>query len=234
MTRRVLIQKKGFTLIELVVVFVVIGLLAALVMPNFLTYRYKIRNEVRRAHLQELQIALEQYYAKYKQYPSTCVVGGFVSNTGVGLCPTVLNNQYWFYSHPSNPFQRTNSGNWIPALVSSGFYPRALPVDPRANLFPTQTDVTCTASRRVTYRYKSTGVHYKLQALCGPEGPVILSSDDMYNPASLEPTERSYVVTDIPLSPVDIGPGLQVPETLYCGAISGTQGPDFFDSPKCW
>lgn len=223
------VQKKGFTIVELIVVFVMIGLLAAVAMPSFLQYRQKIRNEVRRAHLQELQIVLEKYYAVHKQYPSTCMAGGFVANTGVGLCANNVNSAQWFYSHPSNTFQRANSGNWIPAVVSGGFYPRALPTDPRANLFPTETDVRCTAATRVTYRYKSTGVHYKLQALCGVEGPVITEADEMYNPASAEATTRSYMVTD-----VSMRPPVGMTKNAYCASINPATTGALLDVPACW
>lgn len=229
MMQRFVLQKKGFTIAELIVVFVVIGLLAALVMPSFLQYRQKIRNEVRRAHLQELQIALEKYYAVHKQYPSTCVSGGFTVNTGVGLCSNNINNAQWFYSHPTSAFNRTNSGNWIPALVSGGFYPRALPNDPRANLFPTQTDGRCLATTRVTYRYRSTGVHYKLQALCGLEGPVITEADDMYNPASAEATARSYMVTNVPMRPP-----VAMTKNAYCLSINPMPSGAVVDVPACW
>lgn len=233
----------GFTLIEVFVVVGVIALLAAVILPNFLSYRANSRNEVRRAHLRELQLVLDRYYAIHKQYPSTCSVNCGVpgnqcgtNNPGTALCTTDIRLASWFYEVPTVTFppaiaERTNSGNWIPSVINNGLI-SILPSDPRLGLSPSQTNGRCVASRKVSYKYRSSGAHYKLVADCGVEGPVLTSDDEMYDPSIFGGgTDRSLMVTDKPLPPVS---GMSKRD--YCNSISGSQvAPSaFIDTPACW
>ncbi len=216
------VKKKGFTLIELLVVMVLIGIFSAVVFPNLMSYRARGADNIRRSDIKNLQLALEKYYAINKKYPSTCGSGGTASNPGTAFCSSGTfntTNIRWFYGTP--PLASfSNGGNWIPGLIASGIV-KSLPKDPREAKFPGITDATCTSGTRVTYRYRSTGVHYKLQALCGIEGADIVAGDEMYNPATVQPTRRSVIVTDLP--PLPVG--------AVCPAISN---PAIFDTPACW
>jgi len=53
--------KSGFTLIELLVVMVIIGLLAGLILPNFMSARERARDVRRKSDLEQVQKALEFY-----------------------------------------------------------------------------------------------------------------------------------------------------------------------------
>jgi len=53
--------KNGFTLIELLVVMVIIGLLAGLILPNFMSARERARDARRKSDLEQIQKALELY-----------------------------------------------------------------------------------------------------------------------------------------------------------------------------
>jgi Tfp pilus assembly protein PilE len=46
--------------------------LMAIIIPSAVIIRRNSRNDARRAMLLDVQAALEQYYVKYKHYPSTC------------------------------------------------------------------------------------------------------------------------------------------------------------------
>jgi len=61
----------GFTLLELLVVMVIIGLLAGYVAPRFFFYFGKSEVKVARAQIDGLEKALDQYRLDVGHYPST-------------------------------------------------------------------------------------------------------------------------------------------------------------------
>src|SRR3954452_9497637 len=61
---------KGFTLLELLVVIVIIGLLAGYVAPRYFGQVGKSEVQVARAQLDSLEKALEQYRLDNRHYPS--------------------------------------------------------------------------------------------------------------------------------------------------------------------
>jgi len=63
--------KNGFTLIELLVVMVIIGLLAGLILPNFMSARERARDAQRKSDLEQIQKALELYKMDKNEYPAT-------------------------------------------------------------------------------------------------------------------------------------------------------------------
>lgn len=64
-------SEKGFTLIELLIVVVIIGILATLLMTNFVGVRQRGRDAQRKSDLRQIQAALELYRADQGAYPLT-------------------------------------------------------------------------------------------------------------------------------------------------------------------
>ncbi len=62
-------NQKGFTLVELMIVVAIIGILAAIAIPQFAAYRQKAYNSSSQSDLKNAKTALEAYYADYQHYP---------------------------------------------------------------------------------------------------------------------------------------------------------------------
>ena len=63
-------DSKGFTLIELMIVIAIIGILAAIAIPQFSSYRAKSYNAAALSDARNLRTDLEAYYAEWDQYPN--------------------------------------------------------------------------------------------------------------------------------------------------------------------
>lgn len=64
--------KKGFTLVEMLIVIAIIGILMGIVYANFGSARASARDEARKTSLKELQLAIELYKAQEGRYPEAC------------------------------------------------------------------------------------------------------------------------------------------------------------------
>lgn len=67
--------EQGFTIVELLIVIVVIGILAALVITTYNGIQQKGRNTERTTDLKALQGQLEAYYAQNGSYPASSQLG---------------------------------------------------------------------------------------------------------------------------------------------------------------
>ncbi|MFH1139171.1 MAG: prepilin-type N-terminal cleavage/methylation domain-containing protein [Pseudomonadota bacterium] len=61
-------NRKGFTLIELMIVVAIIGILAAIAIPQFASYRQRAQDSAAKSALKNLATAQENYYAEHNVY----------------------------------------------------------------------------------------------------------------------------------------------------------------------
>lgn len=76
---------RGFTLLELLVTISIIGILMALATVSFTTAQKNGRDSRRRADVENVRKALEQYYALNTQYPAVCDAASLVTVLPNGL-----------------------------------------------------------------------------------------------------------------------------------------------------
>jgi type IV pilus assembly protein PilA len=74
---RALYTKKGFTLIELMIVVAIIGILAAIAIPNFLRFQAKSRQAEAKTNLGGLFTSEESYRAEFNSYTTDLIQVGW-------------------------------------------------------------------------------------------------------------------------------------------------------------
>ena len=62
--------QKGFTLIELMIVIAIIGILAAIAIPQFTKYRARAQNSQALSDMRNVKTDLEGFYAEHQAYPN--------------------------------------------------------------------------------------------------------------------------------------------------------------------
>ncbi|MDE2188749.1 MAG: type II secretion system protein [Patescibacteria group bacterium] len=82
-------RKDGFTLVEMLVVIAIIAILTGIIMANLMGSKAKSRDAKRVSDLAQIQLAIEQYFDRCNQYPTT--ISGTLTSIYQG-CPKDSNN----------------------------------------------------------------------------------------------------------------------------------------------
>ena len=77
---------KGFTLIELLIVVVIIGILAAIAIPQFASTKEKAFDATAKSDVRNAMAAQEAYFADEQVYaPNAMATGSFTTSAGISV-----------------------------------------------------------------------------------------------------------------------------------------------------
>jgi type IV pilus assembly protein PilA len=76
---------KGFTLIELMIVVAIIGILAAIAIPNFVKFQCRSKQSEAKGNLKALYVAQESYRAEFDTYLASCAGGCTAATNDIGF-----------------------------------------------------------------------------------------------------------------------------------------------------
>ncbi|WP_081849594.1 type IV pilin protein [Marinobacter nitratireducens] len=91
------IRQKGFTLIELMIVVVIIGVIAAFAYPSYVEYGERTRRSDAQGALLEFAAAMERHYATANSYEGAATGGGDTGSPGIfpDEAPLEGNNKFY-------------------------------------------------------------------------------------------------------------------------------------------
>lgn len=141
---------KGFTLIELLIVVAIIGILAAIAVPNFLNAQIRAKVSRARAEEREIATALEEFFVDNSSYPP-------------------LTNR----DRRISRLYRDNPGNLDSARIEIGRGSRARRIyltTPVAYMSSIPFDPFRGKGNEWSYLYGSNGTSYYIIASYGPDG----------------------------------------------------------------
>jgi type IV pilus assembly protein PilA len=78
--KTILKRKSGFTLIELMIVVAIIGILAAIAIPNFLRFQLKAKTSEGKTNIAAIRTAQQSYYSEFGVFVSALASPAVVSD----------------------------------------------------------------------------------------------------------------------------------------------------------
>lgn len=104
-------KRNGFTLVELMVVVVIIGILAAIAIPNFLRYQAKSRQSEAKMNLGAIFMSQTAYFGEATAYGNLAQIGFILAGS---------TNRYTYRSGGAAPDGGPNTGTIGADVISPG------------------------------------------------------------------------------------------------------------------
>lgn len=124
-------NESGFTLIELLIVVAIIGILAAIAIPNFLQAQVRAKVSKNNADFASVATALEMYAVDYSVYPGDCwetrgwkdeMLSRYVElTTPVDYLTSIPEDPFrTFWLYPDKHATYTYAGQWWQSVAGGG------------------------------------------------------------------------------------------------------------------
>ena len=113
-------SEKGFTLIELLIVVAIIGILAAIAIPQFASYRQRAFNSAAQSDVKNARVAQESLFSDYQAYGSSVPDTTLATAQGAGGPGTPIDGSAAFAAAGNvNAIATQTTGQAIAVAVSS-------------------------------------------------------------------------------------------------------------------
>lgn len=171
-------KKSGFTLIELLIVVAIIGILAAIAVPNFLNAQMRAKIARCKADLKAISMGMEQYFLDKNDYPPSHYI--FLITTPIAYLSSIPQDSFP-PTYAGNSGQPEDIAKWTwwryirGPLAKSGrngtalcgdYYAYFSPFAPRSQAMSLSSSQSCP----VIWYVKSFGPNVETTGLCGSNG----------------------------------------------------------------
>jgi prepilin-type N-terminal cleavage/methylation domain-containing protein len=156
-------SQRGFTLLEMLIAIVILGILAAIIIPQITTSSDDAKVSATKANLAAMRSAVEQYYVQHNQtYPGAKDNAG-VATTDPTVCATAFVDQLVKYSQADGKAASDQASLAAP-IFGPYIKGAALPVNSFSNLATITCDTTTTD---ITTRTVGGGTGWKYNVKTG-------------------------------------------------------------------
>lgn len=110
--------QQGFTIIEIIITIIVIGILTAISVVAYGNIQRQSRDSERRSDVVQLKIAMDKYYAANSQFPAACTADGSacpVNNLATALKP-------YLSEIPQDPSGSSNQYSYVRGGTNGSAY----------------------------------------------------------------------------------------------------------------
>ncbi len=161
-------KRKGFSLVELVIVIVILGIIAAIAIPRISSGSRNAGEAALRANLQTLRNAIDWYYGEhYSTFPGVKLAGG---SFGAAGSADAFTNQLTMYSNAAGEVSATKSDSYPYGPYIRGTFPE-LSVGTLAG----NADVTVTTDAGALAAALTDGTGWKYSTVTGE---IIANTDE--------------------------------------------------------